>query len=354
MKKILHLRAIERLQKSSRNSAIDFYRGIAILTVMFFHFGGWLKYGYLGVDLFFVVSGFLIGKMLLKELQVTQKIKYGQFILKRGLKIWPSYYFFLVIGLIIANVFLWKIDPSQIIPPQEWPRYFLYYRNYTGGAHWMFDHVWSLCVEEHFYTLFPLLLIFAKKIFNNHFNKIFTWGMGSGVLLGILAKIFMFYFTKSQDTYAATHNRIDALSLGIILAWLDINEKIPTKKTSKLYLTITGILIIFLTLFFDSILKNSFYNKVVIHSIVPWGIFLLLLGSIKNNIKSFYFIRFTGYYTYNLYLWHPMMVLIASHLLGYTLIGMLLFLLLSFGTAILVTSLLEEPILEWRNKVLPN
>jgi peptidoglycan/LPS O-acetylase OafA/YrhL len=49
-----------------------------------------------------------------------------------------------------------------------------------------------------------------------------------------------------------------------------------------------------------------------------------------------------------------MMVLIASHLLGYTLIGMLLFLLLSFGTAILVTSLLEEPILEWRDKVLPN
>jgi peptidoglycan/LPS O-acetylase OafA/YrhL len=162
MKKILHLRAIERLQKSSRNSAIDFYRGIAILTVMFFHFGGWLKYGYLGVDLFFVVSGFLIGKMLLKELQVTQKIKYGQFILKRGLKIWPSYYFFLVIGLIIANVFFWKIDPSQIIPPQEWPRYFLYYRNYTGGLTGCLI-MFGLCASKNIFIRFFLCFSSSQK-----------------------------------------------------------------------------------------------------------------------------------------------------------------------------------------------
>ncbi|MEI6398734.1 MAG: acyltransferase, partial [Pseudomonadota bacterium] len=142
---------------------LDTLRALAILMVIPRHaaellgkdfLGNFWKqvfmHGWVGVDLFFVLSGFLIGSQLLQSVARDGRVNFGRFYLKRSLRIMPSFYFVLLIYLLWPN-FREKpeLDPA-------W-RFLLYVMNYgrKGDA---FSHAWSLCVEEHFYIVFPLLL----------------------------------------------------------------------------------------------------------------------------------------------------------------------------------------------------
>ena len=136
------------LSSSNRISSLDIWRGIAIISVVLYHFNEALPYGSLGVDLFFVISGLLVGGLLTKPFLNGEKIEFFKFFLRRGFKIWPSYYTFLIVGTIIAILTYKSHNQNQIIPFTDFKRYFLFYQNYTGAPfHWSFDHVWSLCVE---------------------------------------------------------------------------------------------------------------------------------------------------------------------------------------------------------------
>ncbi len=151
------LKVFKILSAPERVASLDFFRAIAILSVVLFHFNGTLPYGYLGVDLFFVISGTLIGGVLIKRIKSNVRISLVRFILQRGLKIWPSYYGFLLGGSILSYFFISELHPDELIHGKDLIRYLFFYQNYTGiPFHWGFDHVWSICVEEHFYILLPI------------------------------------------------------------------------------------------------------------------------------------------------------------------------------------------------------
>src|SRR5258705_4896132 len=159
----MQLKSLKVLSSDTRNSSIDVLRGIAIITVVLYHFNTLLPYGQLGVDLFFVISGLLIGGILLKD--YDKGINFPRFFLQRGFKIWPSYYFFLIAANVIAYLFYRNFSSDQYIPLWDLKRYFLFYQNYSGlPFHRTFDGVWSLCVEEHFYIMLPVFLIVLKKM----------------------------------------------------------------------------------------------------------------------------------------------------------------------------------------------
>lgn len=99
-----------------RVSSIDIFRAVAILSVVIYHFNETIHMGYLGVDLFFVISGFLIGRILIREYIQAGTVRYFRFFLSRGFKIWPSYYVFLLFGNLMAY-FLYKKNKSRVFYP---------------------------------------------------------------------------------------------------------------------------------------------------------------------------------------------------------------------------------------------
>ena len=349
---IKQLKAFQVLSSSKRISSIDIFRSLAILSVVVFHFNGILPYGYLGVDLFFVISGFLIGGILTKEYVAGRSINILKFILQRGFKVWPSYYSFLFVGTIIAHLFYQYTDTNQIIPLWDTKRYLFFYQNYTGKPfHWSFDHIWSLCVEEHFYILLPIIFIVCQRILKKR-NFLFS-AIGLLVIVGFLSKILMLYYTHSKDTYSATNNRIDALAWGVIMNFVIFFFEKKLRDIKGLYLFFIGGLILLIILLITEInIDSVFYHKVIFHSITPICFALMIAGVYFLDFSKLKTLRVIAYYSYNWYLWHPIFVFFIISHIGFNVVGFVLYILVSFIFAVVFTVFVEENVLAKRNLVL--
>jgi peptidoglycan/LPS O-acetylase OafA/YrhL len=352
---MIRLKALHIINNSNRNSSVDVFRGIAIISVVLFHFNNLVPLGFLGVDLFFVISGLLVGGLLTTEFENKGKIKFFKFFLQRGLKIWPSYYFFLLSGSILAFYFYNTTNPDQIIPFRDLKRYVFFYQNYTGKPfHWSFDHVWSLCVEEHFYLLLPLLYLFIQYFISaKHKSKALFLFVIVTIASGILFKHISYFFTKSQETYSATHNRIDALAWGVLLNFITTNykNKIVSLKF-KFFTFFSGVFIFAGAVYLFTEFDNILFEKIYFHSVIPISFFLMLLGLYYVDLSKLKPIRLIAYYSYNWYLWHPLFVIYITKHLGNTAMGLITYLLVTFLVAVLSTIFIEEWFLQKRKPLL--
>ena len=177
-------------------------------------------FGWTGVDLFFVLSGFLIGKQLWRELFDTGTIRVGRFLLRRGLRIWP-YYFFVVAAIMIAN--------GAHGAGRYWPD-LLFISNYIAGG---IGGGWSLSTEEQFYVLVPLFLLATRRILPFRFQwvPIFAIGCALPAIRAVTLSAFGPH-THGESalffvTYAPIHTHCDGLLAGLLLAWIAIaNRKV--------------------------------------------------------------------------------------------------------------------------------
>jgi peptidoglycan/LPS O-acetylase OafA/YrhL len=223
----------------NRLPGLDLLRAMAIVWVMIFHsviIGGWGhfagmdKHGWMGVDLFFVLSGFLIGSQLLKPLAEGRSFSFADFYLRRAFRILPVYL------LVVAAYFLW---PSiREVPGIQPPWQFLTFTvNLLIDAqkNLAFSHVWSLCVEEHFYLLFPVL---AWWLTRRPSVAKFIGACLAVVLFGLLVRgyAWLHYMGPAQaagdnaalgryfleSIYYPTWTRLDGLLTGVVLAVIRI------------------------------------------------------------------------------------------------------------------------------------
>lgn len=211
--------------------ALDGLRGVAILLVLFIHFGGQaslpgffhrLAYmGWMGVDLFFVLSGFLISKILLESRSSPGYFK--NFYIRRALRIFPLYYFILLVGVFALPPFLSEAAVKTYLDGSVSSAGYLftYMTNFAvifipGLTFGAFGHFWSLAVEEHFYLLWPTVIKWLDK---KHLIAICLVIMAFSLLIRIG------WLSSGQawgGAYLLSFCRIDSLACGALLAlWID-------------------------------------------------------------------------------------------------------------------------------------
>ena len=227
-------------KKPERLQSLDMLRGIAVLMVLMVHAplpssltqllaGGFLgkvitrliSLGSYGVDLFFVLSGFLISGLLFTEMKRTDHLNVPRFWMRRGLKIWPSY--FAAYGVVVAVLCckdLWQgaarglvVDRLVAAVPN-----ILFIQNYIPETRWFAS--WSLAIEEHFYLTFPLLLLLLAAVKRER--------TGIPILCGVICTVVCMGRIYAKRTgvddnliYLQTHFRADSLCFGVFLGYLN-------------------------------------------------------------------------------------------------------------------------------------
>lgn len=295
---------------------IDGLRAIAVIAVIIYHaeiilfnqkiFEG----GFLGVDIFFVISGYLITSIIFKEIKEKKDFSFVNFYKRRIRRIIPALIFVILISLPFAWFFLLPhsmMDYSKSIffSLGFTSNFYFWHSGQQYGAesnHFIpFLHTWSLSVEEQFYILFPIIFLIVFKFFKKYL--IHTLFVGFFISIGCAEwgsknyPSFNFYVLPTRGW---------ELIAGSIMAYFEISFGYRNKnKNLQLYLPGIGLIIIFCSLiFFSNELSHpSFYTTIPII-----GVCLIIWFSNKNELitkllSSKLFVGF-GLISYSLYLWH--------------------------------------------------
>lgn len=213
--------------------SLDILRGIAVLLVLVRHMPmpressslGWRAVrvvydaGWSGVDLFFVLSGFLISGLLFQELRRSGELRLGRFWLRRGFKIWPAYFAaYGVTVLLKAAHSAQSGDPEQTgMLLRSFLSNGLFFQNYAGELRW--PHSWSIAVEEHFYFTMPVLLAWLAA--RSRLRLLLPAGAAvCALVLGLRLALAYSGETRWERFYYPTHLRADTLCAGVMLGYL--------------------------------------------------------------------------------------------------------------------------------------
>lgn len=345
-----------------RELGLDVLRGIAILLAMGYHINHadsgpffnlllqpGAKIGWAGVDLFFVLSGFLIGGMIIREAQSTGRLDYKRFLIRRILRLWPTLYTFLFAMLLFgfpARDFFWQIA--------------LHVQGYvkTKSA----THLWSLAVEEQFYLLFGLGFPLLSRTFD--WRRALPWILVFIIILcPILRAMGLWAGFSHWQIYVLTHFRIDALAGGVLLSYLALEkpELFDRLRNARLFWAVSAAIgVIFLwNVFKGSRLGESAGLSVSWITSVAILLLLYKIRVVGPFVLPCRVLAFLGQISYPLYLWHVAVLKLGQKYLP-ALIGEgrggLLTLLVYLGSvaiAFAVTTLIERPIMKYRDRILP-
>ncbi|AZA77210.1 acyltransferase [Chryseobacterium sp. G0186] len=222
-------------ERPERLYGLDHLRALAIILVLLYHYRAfkhpvWIetvgKFGWTGVDLFFVLSGFLISGQLFREMQDRGSISLKTFYIKRFFRIIPSYLF---------TVFLYFTMPffreREALPPL-W-KFLTFTQNYGLNVidQGTFSHAWSLCIEEQFYFILPLLLLIVMPTKGFKYLGILVVGI---IVFSMMLRLMIwnesiaamendsleFWRSWYMKIYYPTHTRLDGLGIGVLIGYL--------------------------------------------------------------------------------------------------------------------------------------
>ena len=292
-------------------SEIDGLRAIAVIPVVLFHAGfGLFDGGFVGVDVFFVISGYLITTIILKELG-NNAFSLTNFYERRARRILPALIFVILTTSILSFIFLTKSELASYFKSVN-ATLFFYSNFYFWKATPYFNseadlepllHTWSLSIEEQFYLLFPITLIFLFSFFRKYIFLFFVAGM----LISLLFCQIFSSKTGGTLNFYFTFSRAWELALGAICSYLTLYKYKQNNFSIafKNFYSVTGIILILFSVFYFNrqIIYPSFYT------LVPTvGTALIIMFADKDTIikkvLSFRILVLIGLISYSLYLWH--------------------------------------------------
>ena len=344
-----------------RRIEIDFVRGVAILMVMMLHFrtpdhsGIWvcdafktvmLYVGGHGVTLFFVLSGFLVGGLLLKEYRDTSEIHAGRFLIRRMFKIWPAFYFLLLFHVVTRHhpfhSFFWQN--------------FFQVQNYLGSS---IAQTWSLGVEEHFYVCMPLLMAFMAWRKFSPKQMLATFGT-----IGLIS--LAWHFTLAWQNPVAyneiqhyTQFNVDSLLCGVCLALFyhmmpNIYAMLSARAWPLILISIFGLV--------STRLPRNHLTHPIGQTVayIASACFLMLVMEHSGSLTKtwpFRMVSTIGIYSYGIYLYHSIMLGTGEKIVAHFAPKPAWFLAMSVQTVgaliagFVATRVVEWPFLMWRERI---
>ena len=337
---------------------LDGLRGLAVVGVVAYHLEApFATGGFLGVDLFMVLSGFLITRLLLAELEDTGRIDVGAFWVRRAKRLLPAALAFCVITAGLAG---WLFRSGQLLSTRwdaiasvfyvaNW-RFVLAEQSYFDlfAEPSPFRHLWSLAIEEQFYVLWPLVVFAFRR---SRAALLFV-----SIAIALTSVCAMYVFSNAADpsrAYYGTDTRVQTLVVGCILAILLHRRDTRTSPADRTWpalfaVPIAGLVVLaFVVASGESqwMYRGGFAVFAVLASLLVASV-VILPGRGPNRLFELPPVRWVGMISYSLYLWHwPAIVFLTAPRVGFDGVWLLsLRILAMVGAAWLSFRFIESPI----------
>jgi peptidoglycan/LPS O-acetylase OafA/YrhL len=350
--------------------ALDGLRGVAVLAVMFYHLEllvPWLgpisHGGFLGVDIFFVLSGFLITSVLLKEQSKTGQINLKNFYMRRIFRLIPAYWVFLAVLFLFGNYLLSPLAAKTIYDNYSYNFIlaFLYLMNWNRASAETavagnLNHTWSLSIEEQFYIFWSLVMYLAFSEKRSR-KTIFFITIGS-VAVVICWRIGRALNGTPYDVmYYSTDTRIDALLIGCAASMIYMWKLVPASffKTAYFNLLVFVMYIGAVWVFFNASSKDiSLYTALLPLFTASTAIIILWLMTREKTPVHFLlenkFLGWIGKISYGLYLWHFLAYEFSKETFSSAEVQITAGIILAFAVSALSYYLVEQPFLKIKNR----
>lgn len=334
---------------------VDGMRALAILSVLFFHaFPESLPGGFVGVDIFFVISGYLISSIIFRGLTLGT-FSFFDFYARRVRRIFPAVTVVLLGSFVLGYFFLNPNDLKDLVEESPYAAFFLEnWRLYvTAGGYWEtatelkpFMHFWSLGVEEQYYIFYPLICFLLWKVSAKRF-------LLSLLLMLAVSLALCLYDTYNDPVRAfySLHSRFWELLIGGVLAYVELQwpqykERLGLVNRDN-FISALGVALILLSILFFEEGKNFPGWRALFPTI--GSVLIIAAGSealLNKHLFSNRVAVFIGLISYPLYLWHwPFISIFRNNLAGDTPQGWLALIIIvsSFVLAYLTYALIERP-----------
>lgn len=354
----------------SRLQSLDILRAIAILLVLLMHAEScpvFIQMGWIGVDLFFVLSGFLVTGMLMKEYIMKGSVKVRYFLIRRGFKIYPMFYILLCIHL-----FYYYLKGSPPAISQMLAEAF-FLQNYFHG---IMGVSWSLAVEEHFYYLTAFFILIARFWSFLYTRKAIPIVSGFVLVICLLLRFLEWQnggYGGMYVNYTPTHLRIDSISAGVLIAYFYsfYQKAFFDFLRAHFFLLLLLSACMILPVFYFA--RNSMFVNTIGYTLLASGFGIIVAIAAcytdwvqrisKNSVLSWlmWLMLKIGTCSYAIYLSHFLFgAIVVNKIRIYGFVGsshfLLVFIYLAFCVllGILLTKIIEKPFLRIRDRFYPS